>query len=98
MKFLSHHVQIVLEMFYCLCIIHLMGCSRRLKRHSVISKVVCGLHQNQGFGSPTTNMACWVDNSHDDSGRGKLPNNACTRLVGVAAFSGSLRGLKLIPA
>ena len=26
------------------------------------------------------------------------PNTACTRLVGVAAFSGSLRGLKLVPA
>lgn len=27
-----------------------------------------------------------------------LPNTACSRRVGVAAFSGSLRGLKLIPA
>jgi len=26
------------------------------------------------------------------------PNTACTRLVGVCAFSGSLRGLELIPA
>jgi len=25
-------------------------------------------------------------------------NTACTRLVGVCAFSGSLRGLKLVPA
>jgi hypothetical protein len=28
----------------------------------------------------------------------KPPNTACTRRVGVAAFSGSLRGLKLVPA
>jgi hypothetical protein len=26
-----------------------------------------------------------------------LPNTACTRLVGVCAFFGSLRGLKLVP-
>jgi hypothetical protein len=26
------------------------------------------------------------------------PNNACTRLVRVCAFSGSLCGLKLVPA
>ncbi|HKY54860.1 MAG TPA: hypothetical protein VJM08_11165 [Anaerolineales bacterium] len=26
------------------------------------------------------------------------PNTACTRLVGVGAFSGSLRGLELVPA
>jgi len=26
------------------------------------------------------------------------PNKACTRLVGVGAFSGTLRGLKLVPA
>ena len=26
------------------------------------------------------------------------PNTACTRLVGVCAFSGSLRGLKLVPS
>jgi uncharacterized membrane protein YgdD (TMEM256/DUF423 family) len=25
------------------------------------------------------------------------PNTACTRLVGVGAFSGSLRGLELVP-
>jgi hypothetical protein len=28
----------------------------------------------------------------------KPPNTACTRRVGVAAFSGSLRSLKLVPA
>ncbi|MBN2115430.1 MAG: hypothetical protein JW730_02605, partial [Anaerolineales bacterium] len=28
----------------------------------------------------------------------KLPNTACTRRVGVGAFSGSLRGLRLVPA
>jgi len=27
-----------------------------------------------------------------------LPNTACTRLVGVGAFSSTLRGLKLVPA
>jgi hypothetical protein len=27
-----------------------------------------------------------------------VPHNACTRLVGVAAFSGSLLGLKPVPA
>ena len=26
------------------------------------------------------------------------PNTACTRLVGVCAFSGTLRGLKLVPS
>ena len=26
------------------------------------------------------------------------PNTACTRLVGLAAFSGSFLGLKLVPA
>jgi hypothetical protein len=26
------------------------------------------------------------------------PNTACTRLVGVCAFSGSLRGLRLVPS
>jgi uncharacterized membrane protein YgdD (TMEM256/DUF423 family) len=26
------------------------------------------------------------------------PNKACTRLVGVCAFSGTLRGFKLIPS
>jgi hypothetical protein len=26
------------------------------------------------------------------------PNTACTQLVGVAAFSGSLLGLKLVPS
>jgi hypothetical protein len=26
------------------------------------------------------------------------PNTACTRLVGVCAFSGSSRGLRLVPA
>ena len=28
----------------------------------------------------------------------KTPNKACARLVGVCAFSGSLRGLKLVPS
>ena len=28
----------------------------------------------------------------------ELPNTACTRLVGVAAFSGTLRGLELVPS
>lgn len=27
----------------------------------------------------------------------ELPNTACTRLVGLCAFSGSLGGLKLVP-
>jgi hypothetical protein len=26
-----------------------------------------------------------------------MPNTACTRLVGVCAFSGRLRGFKLVP-
>jgi hypothetical protein len=29
--------------------------------------------------------------------REKLPNTACTRLMGVCAFSSRLRGLKLVP-
>jgi len=28
----------------------------------------------------------------------KTPNTACTRLVGVCAFSGTLRGLELVPS